>query len=108
MIDTSNHDHTTTESISDSNKMDDSTLRTIGQGICGTVWASGKGPAYKREDGGPDRVYEAFQRSEYVFQNPMLLSKRKIRNGGQQTIKVPTRFSNAMQSDSVATHKAFP
>ena len=31
-------------------------LRRIGAGFCGTVWAAGDhGPAFKREDGGPDR-----------------------------------------------------
>ncbi|OJJ56229.1 hypothetical protein ASPSYDRAFT_48510 [Aspergillus sydowii CBS 593.65] len=31
-------------------------LRRIGAGFCGTVWAAGHhGPAFKREDGGPDR-----------------------------------------------------
>ncbi|KAF3385540.1 hypothetical protein F1880_002130 [Penicillium rolfsii] len=33
-----------------------SALHTIGRGFCGTVWAASEtGPAYKREDGGPDR-----------------------------------------------------
>lgn len=30
-------------------------MRRIGKGFCGTVWASERGPAHKREDGGPDR-----------------------------------------------------
>lgn len=34
---------------------DTTTLHTIGQGFCGTVWASETGPAFKREDGGPHR-----------------------------------------------------
>lgn len=39
-----------------SSLIQNSSLRLIGQGFCGTVWAaSDKGPAFKREDGGPDR-----------------------------------------------------
>lgn len=50
------------------------TLRKIGQGFCGTVWAAwtGTGPAYKREDGGPVRSlrndFEMHQRVLQSFQ----------------------------------------
>lgn len=46
---------TMTRDILKDTEADTTTLHTIGQGFCGTVWASETGPAFKREDGGPHR-----------------------------------------------------
>lgn len=64
----------TAESINYPKKWNKSTLRTIGQGFCGTVWASEKGPAYKREDGGPERSLQ----NDFKMHQRALQSLRKI------------------------------
>lgn len=51
-----------------------SPLRIIGQGFCGTVWASGSGPAFKREDGGPFRSL----RNDFEMHRRCVQSVRKL------------------------------
>lgn len=70
--------------VKDTKEADTSTLRIIGRGFCGTVWAaSEKGPAYKREDGGPDRslrndfemhhrVLQSFQEFADLSESPQI------------------------------------
>lgn len=52
-------------------------LRRIGQGFCGTVWASYTGNAHKREDGGPGRSL----RNDYNMHQKAIesLSASKVR-----------------------------
>lgn len=48
----------------------ETTLRKIGQGFCGTVWAASTGPAFKREDGGPARsLRHDFEMHQRVLQS---------------------------------------
>lgn len=59
-------------SIEETREVDTLPLRKIGQGFCGTVWATSTGPAFKREDGGPARSlrndFEMHQRVLQSFQ----------------------------------------
>ncbi|KAK9860817.1 hypothetical protein MYU51_006113 [Penicillium brevicompactum] len=70
------------------------TLRKIGQGFCGTVWAAPRGPALKREDGGPARSlrndFEMHQRVLQSFQEPILLRPR---------IQIPACYDFIKSSD---------
>ncbi|CAG8292220.1 unnamed protein product [Penicillium olsonii] len=51
------------------------TLKTIGRGACGTVWASETGPAYKREDGNPARsLTNDFTMHQRVLQSQTFLT----------------------------------
>lgn len=56
-----------------------STLRRIGQGFCGTVWAAPTGSesacAFKREDGGPGRSLY----NEYIMLQKVLMSASQLR-----------------------------
>ncbi|RDW81268.1 zinc finger protein [Aspergillus mulundensis] len=49
--------------------MDDTPLRRIGAGFCGTVWAAEeRGSAFKREDGGPHRsLLHDFQTHQHIL-----------------------------------------
>ena len=59
-------------SIEETKEVQTFSLRKIGQGFCGTVWAASTGPAFKREDGGPARSlrndFETHQRVLQGFQ----------------------------------------
>lgn len=58
----------------------DATLRIIGKGACGTVWASSeKGSALKREDGGPGRSL----RNDFDMHRQVLQSFQELRNLGK-------------------------
>lgn len=61
----------TSNLLKDTEGADTSTLHTIGQGFCGTVWAASEtGPAFKREDGGPDRsLINDFEMHHRVIQS---------------------------------------
>lgn len=62
-----------------SNEMDTSTLRTIGQGSCGTVWASETGPAYKRGDGSRHRsLQNDFKMHQRVLRSLKTVSTIRI------------------------------
>lgn len=59
---------------------DTSTLRIIGKGACGTVWASSqKGSVFKREDGGPGRSL----RNDYAMHNRILQSVQELRESSK-------------------------
>mgnify|MGYP002718709102 FL=1 len=64
-------------SIEETKETETFTLRKIGQGFCGTVWAASTGPAFKREDGGPTRSlrndFEMHQRVLQSFQESIQL-----------------------------------
>lgn len=75
------------------------TLRKIGQGVCGTVWATSTGPAYKREDGGPapslrndfdmhQRILQSLKRQpsyaiESKYPPAIIPSSQPTRHGGK-------------------------
>lgn len=66
-------------------------LHTIGQGACGTVWASETGgPAYKREDGNPARsLRNDFQMHRRVLQSQKTLTTLKPEPSTQVQIQIP-------------------
>lgn len=65
----------------------DSKFRRFGAGCCGSVWASGKGPAFKREDGDPNRSlrndYEIHKR---VLNNLTQLADMKSKRKGIESV----------------------
>lgn len=65
----------------------DSKFRRFGAGCCGSVWASGKGPAFKREDGDPNRSlrndYEIHKR---VLNNLTQLTDMKSKRKGIESV----------------------
>ncbi|KAJ5642397.1 hypothetical protein N7490_006397 [Penicillium lividum] len=69
---------------------DSNPLRKIGQGQCSSVWASStRGPAFKREDGGPGRSLE----SDFEMHQRILRSFQRVRNlpeGWDGRIKAPS------------------
>lgn len=57
-------------SIEGNNEVEPLKPRKIGQGFCGTVWATSTGPAFKREDGGPARsLRNDFEMHQRVLQS---------------------------------------
>ncbi|KGO77595.1 Protein of unknown function DUF3669, zinc finger protein [Penicillium italicum] len=85
---------------------DNSTLHTIGQGFCGTVWASETGPVFKREDGGPDRSlindFEMHRRVIQSFQKTQTL---------QSQVQIPACYDYIKITDHKwwsVNHQKFP
>ncbi|KAJ5785139.1 uncharacterized protein N7503_010351 [Penicillium pulvis] len=81
-----------------------SIVHTIGQGFCGTVWASEKGPAFKREDGGPDRSLK----NEFDMHQRALQSLRKITT---LQIRIPACYGFIEVNNQkwwVKNHQIFP
>lgn len=90
----------------DTEEADTSTLRTIGQGFCGTVWASETGPAFKREDGGPDRSLI----NDFEMHNRVIQSLQKIPTLELQ-IQIPSCYGFIKATDQKwwsAKHRKFP
>ncbi|KAJ5705910.1 hypothetical protein N7536_001599 [Penicillium majusculum] len=73
---------------------DTSTLHTIGQGFCGTVWASETSPAFKREDGGPHRSLI----NDFEMHNRVTQTLQKILTL-QLQIQIPTCYGFIKATD---------
>lgn len=90
----------------DTEVADTSTLRTIGQGFCGTVWASETGPAFKREDGGPDRsLINDFEMHRRVIQSFQKISTLQLQ------IQIPACYDFIELTDQKwwsVNHRKFP
>ncbi|OQE15919.1 hypothetical protein PENSTE_c026G09734 [Penicillium steckii] len=70
------------------------TLRKIGQGFCGTVWAASTGPAYKREDGGPTRSL----RNDFEMHKRLLEGSGKIMHL-RPRIQIPACYDFIQSTD---------
>lgn len=84
-----------------------STLHTIGQGFCGTVWAASEtGYAFKREDGGPDRsLINDFEMHHRVIQSFRTLPTLQFR------IQIPACYDFIEATDQKwwsVNHQKFP
>ncbi|KGO43443.1 Protein of unknown function DUF3669, zinc finger protein [Penicillium expansum] len=90
----------------DTEVADTSTLHTIGQGFCGTVWAAETGPAFKREDGGPDRsLINDFEMHHRVIQSLQKITTLQLK------IQIPACYSFIKATDQQwwsANHQEFP
>lgn len=70
-------------------------LHTIGQGFCGTVWASGQGPAFKREDGGIHRSLK----NDYEMHRRVIQCLQKIPPALHMEIRVPDCYAFVAAED---------
>lgn len=71
-------------------------LHKIGQGFCGTVWASSTGPAFKREDGGPARsLRNDFEMHQRVLQGFQKFTQLHLR------IQIPACYDFIKSTDRI-------
>ncbi|KAJ5213432.1 hypothetical protein N7449_000601 [Penicillium cf. viridicatum] len=91
--------NTMTNNISDdTEEADTSTLLTIGQGFCGTVWASEIGPAFKREDGRPHRsLINDFEMHNRVIQSLQKIPTLEL----QLQIQIPSCYGFIKATDHI-------